>query len=137
MNPQPFRNGEDELPVRDFRKDFLADVHREFEYPLLMAGWTEASDLAGEGNEQVMPAIVTADSGKALTQVSALDELVSRNPHGWPVKTVFCAVPLGVDSLKLVIMGGDNFPEGRRGRVPSAVELGLERMVFQRHRHIH
>ena len=37
-----------------------------------MAGWTEASDLAGEGNEQVMPAIVTADSGKALTQVAAL-----------------------------------------------------------------
>jgi hypothetical protein len=67
----------------------------------------------------------------------ALNELIGRNPHGWPVKTVFCAVPLRVDSLKLVIMGGDNFPEGRRGRVPSAVELGLERMVFQRHRHIH
>ena len=137
MNPQPFRNGEDELPMRDFRKDLLADMHGKLKDAFLVAGRTEASDFAGEGDEQVVPAIVTADSGKALTQVSALDELIGRNPHGWPVKTVFCAVPLGVDSLKLVIMGGDNFPEGRRGRVTSAVELGLERMVFQRHRHIH
>ena len=75
-----------------------------------MAGRAEASDLAGEGNEEAVPAIVTADTGKALTQVSALDELIGRNPHGWPVKTVFCAVPLRVDPLELIIMGGDNFP---------------------------
>ncbi len=102
-----------------------------------MAGRTEASDLAGEGHEQVVPAIVATDSGKSFPQVAALDELVRRNPQGRPVKTVFCAVPLGVDPLELIIMGGDNFPEGRRRRVPSAVEFGLERMVFQRHRHIH
>ena len=27
VNPEPFRNGEDELPMRDFRKEFLADMH--------------------------------------------------------------------------------------------------------------
>ena len=84
-----------------------------------------------------MAAVVATDSGKSLMQVAALDELIGRNPQGWPVKTVFCAVALRVDTLELIIMGGDNFPEGRRRRVPSAVELGLERMVFQRHRHIH
>ena len=123
--------------MRDFRKDLLADMHGKLKDAFLVAGRTEASDLAGEGDEQVMPAVVAADAGEALTQVSALDKLVSRNPHGWPVKTVFCAVPLGVDPLELVIMGGYNFPEGRRRRIPSAVELWLERMVFQRHRHIH
>ena len=77
-----------------------------------------------------MAAVVATDSGKSLTQVAALDELIGRNPQSWPVKTVFCAVTLGVDPLELVIMGGDNFPKGRRRRVPSAVELGLARMVI-------
>ena len=68
--------------MRDFRKDFLADVHGGFEYPLLVAGRTEASDLAGEGYEHVMGAIITADSGESLTQVAALDELIGRNTQG-------------------------------------------------------
>jgi hypothetical protein len=72
VNPQPFRNGEDELPMRDFRKDLLADMHGKLKDAFLVAGRTEASDFAGEGDEQVVPAIVTADSGKALTQVAAL-----------------------------------------------------------------
>ncbi len=92
-----------------------------------MAGRAEAPDFAGEGHEHAMPAVIAADSRESLAQVAALDELVGRNSQGWPVKTVFCAVPFGIDTLKLVIMGGDNFPEGRRRRVPSAVELGLGR----------
>ena len=75
-----------------------------------MAGRAEAPDFAGEGDKQVMPAIIAADSGKSLAQVAALDELIGRNPHGWSVKTVFCAVPLRGDPLELIIMGGDNFP---------------------------
>ncbi|MFA6568187.1 MAG: hypothetical protein WCS96_08250, partial [Victivallales bacterium] len=81
VNPEPFRNGEDELPMRDFRKEFLADVHGEFEYPLLVAGRTEASDLAGEGYEHVMGAIITADSGESLTQVAAFDRIIGLNPQ--------------------------------------------------------
>ena len=38
MNPEPFRNGEDELPVRDLRKDFLADMHGKLKDAFLMAG---------------------------------------------------------------------------------------------------
>jgi hypothetical protein len=57
-------------------------VHGGFEYPLLVAGRTEASDLAGEGYEHVMGAIITADSGESLTQVAALDELIGRNTQG-------------------------------------------------------
>ena len=37
--------------VEELRKDFLSDMHGEFENPLLMAGRTEAPDFAGEGHE--------------------------------------------------------------------------------------
>ena len=72
MNPEPFRNGEDELPVRDRGEDLLADMHGKLKDALLMAGRTEASDLAGEGYKHVMPAVIAADSDKSLTQVTAL-----------------------------------------------------------------
>ena len=75
INPEPFRNGENELPVRNRGKDLFTDVHRKFKNTFLMAGRAEAPDLAGERHEQVVPAIVATDSGKSLTQVAALDEL--------------------------------------------------------------
>jgi len=79
MNPEPFRNGEDELPVRDFRKNFLADMHGELKDAFLMAGRTETPHLAGEGYEHVMPAVIAADSGKSLTQVAALRARLKNN----------------------------------------------------------
>jgi len=46
--PEPFRNGEDELPMWNSSEDLFADVHRKFKDTFLMAGRTKASDLARE-----------------------------------------------------------------------------------------
>ena len=87
-------------------------MHGEFENPLLVAGRTEAPYLAEEGNEHVMPAIVTADSGKSLTQISALDEPFGCNIDYRTPETVSCRESLGINIFEFIIIGMDDFPEG-------------------------
>ena len=48
------------LPVRNFRDNFLANMHRKFKNTFLVAGRAEASAFAGEGNEQAVLAIRNA-----------------------------------------------------------------------------
>ncbi|MCX6983545.1 MAG: hypothetical protein NT118_02175 [Lentisphaerae bacterium] len=112
--PESFGNGEDELPVRDFRKDFLADMHRKFKDTFLMAGRTKASDFAGEGDEQVVPAIVAADSGKSFPEIATFDKSFGGNIDYRTPEAVSCRESLGINIFEFIIIGMYNFPERRR-----------------------
>ena len=102
-----------------------------------MAGWTEAPDLAGKGHEDVMSAVVATDSGKSLTQVSALHEPSCGDADYRSPEAVFCCISLGIDIFKFAVVVVDYFPERRLRRVPPAVETGAGYMVFQRKGHIY
>ena len=57
VDPQPFGDGEDELPVGDGSADRLGDRFSRQQGALLMAAWTKASLLTGEGYEHLVAAV--------------------------------------------------------------------------------
>jgi hypothetical protein len=75
-----FRDGEDEMPVRNLLEHVGTEPFPEFHHPLLMAGGTEMASLAGEGQKIFMVAIPALRPGKAVVQVTpfqvALNDLL-------------------------------------------------------------
>jgi hypothetical protein len=73
----PKSRAEDEMPVGDLLKNVGTEPFSEFHHPLLMAGGTEMTGLAGEGQNIFMAAIPALHQGKALVQVSAFQAAVN------------------------------------------------------------
>ena len=66
---QHFRDGENELAVRDFVADGGGDPGSGLAGAALVAGGAEVAGLAGEGEELLMPALGAMEAGEALSEV--------------------------------------------------------------------
>ena len=108
-----FREGEDELPVRDFLADGGGDPHPGLAGAALVAGGAEVAGLACEGEELFVTAIGAMEAGEAGGEIAAAEEgadagdgLGAQRSHGATV-VLFVA---GEKSIPCVL---DELPEGR------------------------
>ena len=51
VQPKTLGDGQDDLPMRDWKTDFFGNVDRGQQRPLLVAGWAGTTLLAGEGDK--------------------------------------------------------------------------------------
>jgi hypothetical protein len=65
------------MPVGNLLEHVGTEPFPEFHHPLLMAGRTEMTALAGEGQKIFMVAIPALDPGEAVMQVSAFQVAVN------------------------------------------------------------
>ena len=100
MQPQAFGDGQHDLPVRDGSTDVFGHVDRGEQCPLLVAGGTRATLLAGKGDEHLMVAVRAADAGEAFVQVAALEEGLHAVLDDRAPEAVLGRKPLVVDLLE-------------------------------------
>ena len=121
-----FREGEDELPVRDFVADGGGNPTAGLADAALVAGGAEVAGLAGEGEELFVAAIGTMEAGEAGGEIAAPKEgadggdgIGAQWSHG-------AAVVLFVACDEIVPGVADELPEGRGARAARAVDGGHE-----------
>ncbi|MGB5888398.1 MAG: hypothetical protein WBH75_00345 [Thermoanaerobaculia bacterium] len=80
-DPQPFGDGKDHLAVGDVFEQLLLGPGRPQQLPLLMTAWTKAAQLAGEGDQKLVPAVGTADAGQTLVEDPAVEIAIDGGLH--------------------------------------------------------
>jgi hypothetical protein len=58
---QKFRQGENELPVRDLGQDFLLHPFAVDQHAFLVTGGTEVTGFTGEGQQVIVTAIIVVN----------------------------------------------------------------------------
>ena len=106
VDPQPFGDREDELPVGDGRADRVGDGVGRQERALLVATGTQAALAAGEGDEHLVAAVRTADAREAEVQVAAAEEFAGHRADDRPpwAVAVRIAVVIGAFELRVVTL---------------------------------
>jgi len=72
----------------------------EFHYTFLMTGWAEVSSLAGESEEPFGSALIAANPGEAVVQVSAVQIPDDDFPEIGPPEAVALLKPALIDLLE-------------------------------------
>ena len=122
-NAQPFRHGQDPLPVVNRRKNFLSQAYPQHLRPLLIAGRAAAALPTRKRHEKLFTAIRTAHPRKSLPQIPALYILVDRSSNDRPPKSIFRLEPLCVNTLELVEMVTHQREKGRSLRIARPVHF--------------
>ena len=94
------------MPVDNLPEQVGTEPFSEFHHPLLMAGGTEMTALAGEGQKIFMVAIPALHPGKAVVQVATFQVAVNDLLEVGPPEPVRLFEPLLVDlnkGLKMVL----------------------------------
>ena len=73
ISAQNLRDAEDEMPVGNLLEDIHTEPFPELHHALLMAGWAKMTALAGEGQQILMAAVMTFDTGKAVVRIAAVE----------------------------------------------------------------
>ena len=74
MVSEPFGQGEHSLPHRSPRKDMVDQMGDGLRHAAGVARGADAAALAGEGDEEVMAAVVAAGAGEPIGQDTALQK---------------------------------------------------------------
>jgi hypothetical protein len=111
--------GPDGRAVRDVEADIIGHVHAEPEGAFLGATGADASLRAGEGDEELVAAIGTADAGEAVLEVAALEEVADGLVLDRSPVAELAGEALGVDGVKGVEVFADE-----------AVEVGFEGLAW-------
>ena len=72
-DPQPLGDGEDHLAVGDVLEQLLLGPVRPQKLALLVAARAQAPELAGEGDQKLVPAVRAAHPGDALVEDAAVE----------------------------------------------------------------
>jgi len=122
--PQDLRDGEDELPVRNFVTDGSGNPVAGGADAALVAGGAEVAALAGEGEEALVAAVGTLETGEAGGEVAATkksfdggDGLASERAEA----LAMAGFVLGEEVIPAVV---DELPQGRGARAPRLVDGG-------------
>jgi len=121
---QDLRDAEDEMPVGNLLEHVGTEPFPEFHHPLLMAGGTEMTALAGEGQKIFMMAIPALYPGKAVVQAATIQVPVNDFLEVGPPEPVRPFEPLLVDLDKGFKMVLHTPVKIRRLRVPGTVNGG-------------
>ena len=100
VHSQTLGDGQDDLSMCDGRADFFANVQRGQQRPFLVAAGTRAALLAGEGDEHLMLAVRTPNSGEAFLQIAALEKGRHRLFDDRPPVAILGLIALVVDLLE-------------------------------------
>ena len=111
----------------DRRADFLGNVQRGQQRPLLVAGGARAALLAGESDEHLVLTVGAANSGEAFLQIAALEKgghrlLDDRSRPASGCPTVLGLITLVVDLLEGVKMLIQQLPQVGCVRIAWLVE---------------
>jgi hypothetical protein len=107
-----FGHGEDELPVRHFEAEDAGDPVAGGADFALMAARTEVARLAGEGEEALVSAVRTLESGEAGGEITAAVELADDVDGVVAERAVNGAVALFVACDKIGPAMVDDLPQG-------------------------
>ncbi len=77
-DPQPLGDREDDLAVGNVFEQLLLGPVRPQKLALLVAARAQAPELAGEGDQELMPAVRAAHPGDALVEDAAVEVAVDR-----------------------------------------------------------
>ena len=75
---QPLGDREDHLAVGNILEQLLVGPVRPQKLALLVAAWAQAPKLAGEGDEEIVPAVGAAHTGDSLVENAAIEIAVDR-----------------------------------------------------------
>ena len=125
-DPQPLRDGEDDLPVRHLREK-LAGPRDPEQLALLVAGRAEAAQLAGEGDQDVVPALGAVRSRRAVGEDAAIEVAVDRGRDRAAQVAVRGLEALLLDAEKALELVGKRPVWQRALRPARAVEPGAWR----------
>jgi hypothetical protein len=121
VDPQPLGDRKDELPMRDRGADGLCNRLGGEQSAFLMATWTEATLLAGEGDEHLVAAVGATDACEAEVQIAAAMESlghVADDRRPWAVAP---GVVLVVGPLQLGQVTFDGLIQRRLSRLARTV----------------
>ena len=104
MNAQTLGDGQHDLPMGDRRADFLGNVQRGQQRPLLVAGGARAALLAGESDEHLVLTVGAANSGEAFLQIAALEKGGHRLLDDRSPESVLVLITLVIDLAERVKM---------------------------------
>ena len=116
---QPVRQGQHPLAVRHAGQDVVDEMGRFFRHPPAVAARAHAADLAREGHEPVVAAVLAAETAKTLGQLPAIQVAQHRPPHERRQPDIF-AEPFGHERYGGGKPGADDAVEvaGLRGAAP-------------------
>ncbi len=89
--------------------------------PFLMAAWTEAALLTGEGDEHLVAAVGTTDAGEAVVQIAAAKESAGHITDDRSPRTVLLGVSPVIGPLELGQVSLDGPKKRRLSRLARAV----------------
>ena len=87
------RSDEDPLPDGETAKDVIGQVSGQLGHPPSAAGWTESVPFAREGDQDLVPALIAAEAGKAARQDTARKKFAELplDEHWQTVPVVACS----------------------------------------------
>lgn len=100
VNSQTFGDGQYDLPMGDGRAVIFGNMQRGQQRPLLVAGGTLASLLAGEGDEHLMLTVLAANSSEPFLQIAALEKGGHRLLYDRPPVAILGLIAIVVDLLE-------------------------------------
>ncbi len=106
----------------DGSADGLGDRFSRQQGALLMAAWTKATLLTGEGDEHLVAAVRAPNAGKAEVQVAAAEEFAYHVADNQSPRAVAFCVTLVIGTLEFWIVTLDGPVERRLPRPARAVD---------------
>ena len=111
---QDFGQGENDMAMGHREQDMIDDVCRSALNFALMAGWTEQTAFAGEGEQVLVRAVVAPDAGEAAFECAAVNELLEDVGDDWPEGTVLGFVRIRIGGYEGAVVPLDTLPAGLR-----------------------
>ena len=102
VTAQDFRDAEDNVTMGNLFQNLSAHPFAKLHHSLLVAGGTEVSALAGEGQKIFMAALCTSDPGKAVAQNATVQIAVDHGAQIGTVKPIGPLKALLIDLFKVL-----------------------------------
>ena len=109
VQPKPFWNREDELPVWNVFENLLGKMLRECQNSLLMTGWTDAPFLTGKRDQNRVATARASRFGETMFRNATLEVLLNRLADYRPPESKLRLIPLRVHALEFIEVLGDEF----------------------------
>ena len=122
VDPQPFGDRKDKLPVGDGGADRVRDGVGSQQRAFLMATGAQTPLAAGEGNEHLVAAVRTSDTRETEVQVAAAEEFAGHLANDRPPCTVELGITLVVGALELRVITLDDLVERRQPGLARAID---------------
>jgi hypothetical protein len=121
---ETFGDGPDELAMGNESADLVGEMEAKKEGAFLGATGADAALLAGEGDEEFVPAIGATDAGEAVVEVAALEELVDGLVDDGSPITKLAGITFGIDGAEVIEVLADEAMEVGFQRLTGAVDGG-------------